>query len=775
MGWFDLDADTAERALRAAFATVLDTSAAEPVGGGVFLAGRSVLTCAHVVNAALGRSMFEPRHPGGVTLRLDFPDGSAEAVIRTWIPPRAPGGGPAVLGALEWQGDLAVLELTTRPPGQVRPQRWNRMARRQKVRAWYGTGHRVSYVDTSVKLCEPDASYLDTDLATGPAIGPGYSGGPLWSYEQEAVVGLVVGQLIGTRAEPGRSYADRAFALSWQTIRAELERVLGAAALGALLPPEPGTLPPGSAARDEQRRLAILVRELLSDPAERGHHARYVAAECGLPAGPAGSAPAPEVLAETLCATPRALAALVESLVRERPADAERFLALGRAAGAAKLLSPSEYDWLIDLLGSQHPPALAEAAQAVLPGLVLPRRLPGGERDFAETLVERLEVYTGGHSIAGPGRPRPPALLKVAEYGAAAFDQAAGQQRPGRHPGQCAGQSAGEELRAWSRRVAGRLGAPYAVLDEYAAEAAEWAARGQDARSAAVAPRVAVRLTRYEHGGRDAAGRFRCALWTDPGDGELRAVPLSGPHPLGPDEVARLVRATLAGWDEPEESGAEGRPGPVVEFFLDEPELGLPAEEWDSADPDDPEYDGEPEPLGLAHPVVVRLAGSLSPVRERERAKALRRRWSNRDRAEPLQLVAGGQELRQVKGAVYRDLDTARIVLGTADRAGRPAVAAICLRLGVPVVLWDRHAPGEVTAAHFGEIAPAGPADGLPERVRSYRAAAWADAAGWPARPVLALEDPSRPPPPVLELADPDDYAPDDGYDSSYDQETSTA
>ncbi len=597
MGWFDLDADGAERALRAAFATVLDTATAQPVGGGVFLTGRSVLTCAHVVNAALGRSMFEPGNPGDATLTLEFPDGSAQAVIRTWIAPRAPGGGPAVLGALEWQGDLAVLELTTRPPAPVRPQRWSRMVRRQKVRAWYGTGHRVSFVDTTVKLCDPDASYLDAEAATGPAIGPGYSGGPLWSYEQEAVVGLVVGQLYGTQAQAGRGYADRAFALSWQTIRAELERELGPAALRSVLPPEPGAHPQGPSARDAQRRIAFLVRGLLPDVAERGVHARYLAAECGLPAGPAGTGPAPEVLAEVLCTVPRALAALVESLVRERPDEAGQFLALGRAAGAPKLLSPGEHSWLVDLLGPRDVPVLAEAAQTVLPTLGLG---PGSPK---EALVERLEAFTGGNSVAGPGRPRIPALLKVAAYTAAALDRA-GPERPG------------EELREWSRLVARRLGAPQAVLAEYADEAAEWAARGQAAKARSAAPRVAVRLTRYEHGSRGTAGRFRCALWTDPGDGGLRAVPLPGPHPLGPEQVARLIRTTLAVWDEPEEAVGADRPGPVVELFLDEPELGLPVEEWDSADPEDPADDGEPEPLGMAHPVVVRLAASLSPVRE---------------------------------------------------------------------------------------------------------------------------------------------------------------
>jgi hypothetical protein len=72
------------------------------------------------------------------------------------------------------------------------------------------------------------------------------------------------------------------------------------------------------------------------------------------------------------------------------------------------------------------------------------------------------------------------------------------------------------------------------------------------------------------------------------------------------------------------------------------------------------------------------------------------------------------------------------------------------------VVLWDRKAQAAKAAEEFEPLAPDGPALGLPERVRRYRAEVFADRSR-PLRPVLAWEDPSRPPPPVLELGDPDD------------------
>jgi|tagenome__1003787_1003787.scaffolds.fasta_scaffold20811321_2 hypothetical protein len=76
------------------------------VGGGVLLAGGRVLTCAHVVNAALGRPRDARERPREL-VAVDFPlqglHGGAATVV-AWSPPIEFG-----------QGDVALLELTGDP------------------------------------------------------------------------------------------------------------------------------------------------------------------------------------------------------------------------------------------------------------------------------------------------------------------------------------------------------------------------------------------------------------------------------------------------------------------------------------------------------------------------------------------------------------------------------------------------------------------------------------------------------------------------------------
>ncbi|MGK4579997.1 hypothetical protein [Kitasatospora sp. HPMI-4] len=760
MVWSGHEAYAAEQALLDSYASVLDACTGEVSGGAVLLAEQSVLTCAHVVNMALRRKGFDPGHPGPVTLRVSFRGGTVEGELASWIPPRTAEGGRVPEGAVGWQGDLAVLRLATAPPAGVRPQRWGRMSRRQKVRAWYGSGLAMSYVDTRVQYAGPDVYYLDVEAGGGPVIGPGYSGGPLWSPDDEAVVGLVVGQLRSAEGTVGRGFHDRSFAISWQRITEELNRSLGPEAVAALLPPAgPGGL--GGAGEHPvdgplQRRLAMLVRQFLSGADGVDHSARFVARECGRHV-PAGWRPDADALAYLLATEPRGLAALVEHLGARHPGAAE-FLAAGRSTGLAALLSPGEHGWLRAILADTDPAALARAVGRAAPEIRIPPELllpaagpaTGGEavphredtgRRAVDGLIAQLERHTGGYSVDQPGVLRVPPLLRAVEYRAAWADRVQEPQR-------------GAELRSWSGRVAARLGISPDVLDEYRAAAALWALHPSAPADAATAgPRIAVSLTRYEYSGQGGDGSFRCTAWADNGDRVLRPVPASAPGPLAPNEVARFIRTVLATWDDdlPAEPAAED---PLVEIFLDEPELGLPVEGWDSADPQDRYADAEP--LGIAYRMVVRLAGELPPVQAKERAKRLRRRWQYLETADVLHLDERCQERRHVTGAVQREQQAARVVLRTFDRARRTAFAADCLRLGVPVVLWDRKAQAAQAAEEFEPLAPDGPAPGLPERVRRYRAEVFADRSH-PLRPVLAWEDPSRPPPPVLELGDPDD------------------
>ncbi|GAA2236220.1 MULTISPECIES: VMAP-C domain-containing protein [Kitasatospora] len=766
MGWSEHEACAAEQVLLDSYASVLDVHTGEVCGGAVFLSGRSVLTCAHVVNMALRRKGFDPGHPGPVTLRISFRGGTVDGELASWIPPRTAEGERVPEGAFGWQGDLAVLRLVAAPPADVRPQRWGRMTGQQKVRAWYGNGLPMSYVDTRVQYTGPDVCYLDVEASGGPIIGPGYSGGPLWSPDDEAVVGLVVGQLRSTEGTVGRGFHDRSFAISWQRIAEELRNALGPQAAASLLPNDgvfggdgPGPVDP------LRRRLAMLIRQFLPGAEGPDGPARFVARECSRHVPP-GWRPDADGFAHLLATEPRGLAALVEHLGARHPGAAE-FLAVGRSTGLAALLSPGEYGWLRDALADTDPAVFVRAIGQAAPEIRLPPELllPADEpatrnacrRDRAERLLDgliaQLERHTGGNSVDRPGTPRVPPLLRAVEYHAAWADGAREPQH-------------GAELRSWCGRVAARLGIGTDVLHEHRATAAEWAAsRHVQARTGGTTagPRIAVSLTRYEYPGQGGEGSFRCAAWADSGDRMLRPVPAPTPGPLAPDEVARFIRTVLATWDEDLPAVEPAAEDPLVEVFLDEPELGLPVEAWDSADPQDRYADTEP--LGIAYRMVVRLAGELPPVQAKERARRLRRRWQHLDATAALHLDERCRERRHVTGAVQREQQAARVVLRTADRARRTAFAADCLRLGVPVVLWDRQSHTAYRAEDFEPLAPDGPALGLPERVRRYRAEVFADGSR-PLRPVLAWEDPDRPPPPVLELGDPDDL-----YDNDLAQE----
>lgn len=372
---------------------------------------------------------------------------------------------------------------------------------------------------------------------------------------------------------------------------------------------------------------------------------------------------------------------------------------------------------------------------------------------FVEYLAAALAA---GPTVAGP-----------AAGPAAAGPTAAGPGAPGQDPGAPAAHA--ERLRLWCESTSAYLGVDDAALRERRVAAEEWAA-ARTGPAAAAASRVAVRLTRYQHGGRGSAGRFRSALWTDVGDGELRPAAAADQRPHTPEEIARQIREAVAGWDDDGTPPDGQDTQPVVEFFLDDDELNLPVEEWDSSYPD--ELDGEEGlmPLGVATAVVVRPAAALSALRARERGRALHRRWQRRGWVKPLHLDERYHETRHIVSAVQYHRNVAWIVLRGADPARRPGFAAKCLALGVPVVLWDRAARDSVPAEHFDALDLDGPADELPERVRRYRANAYGYAEQYPLRPALAWDDPTRPAPPLLHLADPDEEF-DEAWQSSTDKD----
>ncbi|WHM35726.1 trypsin-like peptidase domain-containing protein [Streptomyces sp. BPTC-684] len=729
MGWFKAPGADPSADARGALVRVLSADRGRTAGAGVYLAGRRLLTCAHVVNAALGLRMLSPRDPGAVTLDVSFPalspgtSGARQARLVAWVPPRAADHqGPVADGSLEWGGDLAVLELDEEPPPPVGPVRWLDMRAGQLVRAWYGGGQPFSYADVQVGSCDGRIGYLDGQLS-GAAVDDGYSGGPLWSPADGAAVGLVMGRITAPDGEFDTQHTvRRSWGLSWQSVRQELLRV-GAA-------PDPA--PPGArepAGGDESVRDMMVgpLHTLLGDPTVRAAHSTALGAALGLRTRADGTAPSVEELAVLLCTVERALPTLAESLApslsdaRGR-AHLDRLLALGRLTDAAGLLSVAEHRALLvkwDHLTRQDPGLLPRAATAALPYVDLPRSLTAARLDPDDVpgAVRELEEWPGDGSPVPDETPRLPALLRVVEYAAAET-----------------GGIACQALQEWSGRVAARLGIHPSALGERRADAARWSNR-----SAGTGVRVLVELSRHP---KDPADRYRCAVWRMRADGTAARTATGTERPRTGREIARLVREVAGGAE-----GA-GQNVALVAVSVAPDALHLAVDEWDGASADE----FFPAPLGEDFHLVLRCP----QIRRRSRTGAgdLKRRWGARHQSEPLvadHRISDEMELiRLLKTTHY---DAARVIVH-GPPGSRTRLLHFCLAMGVPIVLWDRAAGEPGDAARLDGAGPYGPVDELPERVRHFRVRAYMDPEV-PARPALVWEDAELPLPDELQLADP--------------------
>ncbi|MFD9793525.1 trypsin-like peptidase domain-containing protein [Streptomyces sp. NPDC059070] len=727
MGWFKAPDDGASGDARGSLVRVLSADRGRTAGAGVYLSGRKLLTCAHVINAALGTRMLSPRDPGAVTLDVSFPAltaDSRQARLVAWVPPRAAHHpGPVADGSLEWGGDLAVLELDEAPPPPVRPVRWLDMRAGQLVRAWYGGGQPFSYADVQVGLCDGRIGYLDGPLS-GAAVDEGYSGGPLWSPADGAAVGLVMGRITAPGGPLDAQHTlRRSWGLTWQSVRQELARV------GA--DPHPGTGPGGPADDNSVRDMMMgPLHALLGDPTVRTAHCTALGAALGLRTQADGTAPSVEELAQLLCTAERALPTLAESLAatltdsRSR-AQLDRLLTLGRLTEASGLLSVAEHRTLVAKLHhltGADPGLLPRAATAALPYVDLPRPLAAARLapDDVAGAVRALEGWPGDCSPVPDETPRLPALLRVVEYVAAET-----------------GGIGCQALQDWSAQVAARLGVHASALGERRADAARWSDR-----STGTGARVLVELSRHP---KDPAEHYRCSVWRMRADGTAARTGVEAERPRTGREIARLVREVAGG------SEAAGQGVAMVAVSVAPDALHLPVDEWDGAGPD--EY--VQAPLGEDFHLVLRCP----QIRRRSRTGAgdLKRRWSARHRGEPLvadDRIRDENELVALLKTTHRD--TARVLL-VGPPAGRRQLVHFCLAMGVPIVLWDR-AAGERGEAAPGDPRhgpdPHGPVDELPEKVRHFRVRAYMDPQV-PARPALVWEDAGLPLPDELRLADP--------------------
>ncbi|MET9803207.1 trypsin-like peptidase domain-containing protein [Streptomyces sp. NPDC006368] len=733
MTWFRRPATAGTRV------SLLYEGSTKAAGAAALLSPRRVLTCAHVVNDALGRDLYSPERPtGSGPLRIAFrgsgATGHRTATLSVWVPPqRRP-------SAVEWEGDLAVLDLDEPAPRWLRPVVWRDMVEGQELRAWHGGGEAITFADTVVRLKEGRFGYLDGQLS-GAAIGPGYSGGPLWTRDASAAAGLVVAHLMPAQAQPlqAQQAVRRSWAVPWQAVRDELARAGAVDVLDecAVAGPRPNCARQGGqeAARSAAALTPVL-RALLDDPERRGDHARTLAAGLGYALPPADGRPAPTVeeLAEFLVAEERALATLTESLapaVHGAGREAlNSLLALGRLEENVRLLSVGEHRQLLEDLRrvtAADATLVPRAAREALRYMVLPGPLGASARlteADLDTVVLGLEGYPDGPS-AGGGAPPVPALLRLAAFVASAAPDAATRG----------------SLHAWCDRVAQRLGISPIALAERRADAANWAAHRPSPVS-----RIVLRLS----ADRTDPDRYRCRIDLMRKDGSTTGV-ASPEGTCTAEEIGRLVREAAEGCE-----GDDTYPVTQVDVVVGRDGLQLPVDGWDTGSGAlgdlFPDLGGLRLALGAKYRVALRCPemSRRSPRRDSE----MRRRWAAGHAGLLVVDETSGtvQQLYQLLETSHKDV--AGVVLH-GPREERDRLLDLCLALGVPVVLWDREADGHGHTARLDALAPAGPLHQLPERVREFRAAVFGSSVSSAARPALVWEDAELPVPGSLELLDP--------------------
>jgi len=685
-------------------------------GAGVVLGAGTVLTCAHVVNDALGRTWSDPRTPGPRTIPVELHGalGSRRyyAQVEHWIPPCSASGGKADGSDRGRLGDLAVLRLDGTSHDLPAPPRRTAMTPHQRALAWDGSARPESAAEVTVTLVAGPVGYVD-GAPTGKAVNPGYSGGPLWSVDHHAVIGLVTAHFMPERDPASGAFGPyspqdmirRTLVIPWQHIEDEL------GPLGVLDVAAPGVFDPDDPALGV---LADLLAELLPPGNGRVEYGRRLARACGVRYASDVTPPTPEEFAAFLFTHPRALPALSALLRGDADTDADRVLAAAGLVPSALLLSPREYAELREHLSLMDRAArgrLGEAVRAALPHLAV---YPDG-RDL-DGLVEQLEALPGDGRLA-EGERRVPALLRVMEYVA-----------------ELCAEPLRAELRLWTKGVAARLGVARGALGERREDALVWA---RSMRERSVRMRVLVEVTRAQ------PGRHRLGIWCDEGSGPRR-VSAESVVSYTPKEAAREVLRVVTSLS----SGAESALPPMVEVLVDRDGLELPVDEWAARMP------GEivPGVLGVEFPVVVHCPELLR--RNKRFLSHWRTRWSRLDSGAPF-TVDESVSPDTVYPELVNRLDTVRVFVDVPPGRSRRRIVQTCLVLGIPVVVWDRGPHG---GSHVVKCMAEVATRELPDEVRGYRASVLAGRPGFPGRPVLAWADADRAVP-RLQLSEPQESA----------------
>lgn len=194
-------------------------------GMGVLVASKRIVTCAHVVNVALGREPREQGYPAPPVL-VDFPTlgpSQGQAVVHyahveCWKPPpKHPGDAGADIAGLR-----LILDETDALPVGIEPARMllDLPSIDQKLLVFGCPSVRPAGVYALAQARGPigDLLYLDSVESAAWWVQPGFSGSPVYDPETGCVVGIVaLAARSDARALAGEAYAitARALVASW--------------------------------------------------------------------------------------------------------------------------------------------------------------------------------------------------------------------------------------------------------------------------------------------------------------------------------------------------------------------------------------------------------------------------------------------------------------------------------------------------------------------------------------------------------------------------------
>ncbi|MET9661932.1 trypsin-like peptidase domain-containing protein [Streptomyces sp. NPDC006510] len=678
----------ADAPLHRAFVSVLGQ--VRPVGAGVLIAPRLVLTCAHVVNSALGRDRFEPALPPRgetVVLRLPHIDRERTLVGRVvpemWRPPRSrpePGHPvPPPAGTLPYYGDLAVLELDTEAPTGAEPAPFLSHREGNEVVALWASGHALPTLRAMPRVSAHPWIALDV---LGGTVAEGFSGGPLWDRERQAVTGLVVaahetsGRPVPPAPAPDHHRPPAAmYAIGLSYVETEL-------------PALPPVVVP-AAGRGRQQLLWMLEQLLTTRQAVRDCEER-LAARLGRRS--AGSAADVEQLAGLAMGmrrgVPELLDIVYDQLAECRPGglaetgDWAGILRIARVVSPRERLSPGR---------RRNLNALLAQCRAIDPAVLLRTVLPYADATPTPVdLVDATDILEGYDPQ--PGQPIPPLLQGVVHIGVHA---------------RAGGADLADDLDAWVRSTAPRLGVAPAAVEQFRADAA--AAHAREAavarRTDAAPPRVQVELLPVPPG-----HLFTYQIWVWNGDGRHEVV-LTQDTEVASHQVVEAIRQVLRTevQEHPETA--------LVEFFVSPAWLRLDVDTW--------EFPSDAEDSGF-YPGITRRVVLRSSERTRETYAAWKRRSSALPTSPRLLL-----DERCTDPAVARARlevsPEAGIVVVCCERQQQGRVLRQCIEAGVHTVLWHREDHSGQISTDLLALVEGIDHTQIPEAVRLERAKAMAD------------------------------------------------